>query len=209
MEDKVLRVNFDKTKILVCRAKPVQSGKPSGKWPCGVCGKGVFAQPKLNSLHSVCEMDSIKDVSGVKGSLESCKNFKCGKCLNVVASVKMSDSKAASTTVGLESVDTFCYLGDMLSAGDGVEEGRFRCRVRCAWGKFNELMPILKMRGTSLKVKGRKILQSLLVQSVMMYGSETWAMKVEDKQKLKGTEDRGEYDAADVWRLSKKEASVK
>ena len=41
MEDKGLRVNMDKTKILVCRAKPVQSGKPSGKWPCGVCGKGV------------------------------------------------------------------------------------------------------------------------------------------------------------------------
>ena len=41
MEDKGLRVNMDKTKILVCRAKPVGSGKPSGKWPCGVCGKGV------------------------------------------------------------------------------------------------------------------------------------------------------------------------
>ena len=36
-----LRVNMDKTKILVCRAKPVQSGKPSGKWPCGVCVKGL------------------------------------------------------------------------------------------------------------------------------------------------------------------------
>ena len=30
MEDKGLRVNMDKTKILVCRAKPVQSGRP--KW---------------------------------------------------------------------------------------------------------------------------------------------------------------------------------
>ena len=38
MENKGLRVNMDKTKILVCRAKPVESGKPSGKWPCG---KGV------------------------------------------------------------------------------------------------------------------------------------------------------------------------
>ena len=90
----------------------------------------------------------------MKGSLESCRNFKCGKCLNVVASVVMSDSKGASTTVGLESVDTFCYLGDMLSARGGVEEA-VRCRVRCAWAKFNELMPILTMRGTSLKVKGK------------------------------------------------------
>ena len=35
-----------------------------------------------------------KRCSGVKGSLESCKNFICGKCLNVIASVEMSDSKA-------------------------------------------------------------------------------------------------------------------
>ena len=33
MEDKGLRDNMDITKILVCRA--------SGKWLCGVCGKGV------------------------------------------------------------------------------------------------------------------------------------------------------------------------
>ena len=104
---------------------------------CTQCGKWI---------HKRC--------SGVKGNLESCKNFKCRKCLNVVASVEMSDSKAESATVGLEFVDTFCYLGDMLSAGGGVEEA-FHCRVRCAWGKFNELMPILTMRGTSLKVKGR------------------------------------------------------
>ena len=66
----------------------------------------------------------------------------------------MSDSKAESATIGLEPVDTFCYLGVMLSAGGGVEEA-VRCRVRRAWGKLNELMPILTMRGTSLKVKGK------------------------------------------------------
>ena len=103
MKDKGLRVNMDKTKILVCRAKPVQTGKPSGKWPCG-----------------------------------------------------------------------------------GEVEEAVRCRVRCAWGKFNELMPILTMRGTSLKVKGK--IYKACVQSVMMYGSETWAIKVEDTQKLKRTE---------------------
>ena len=182
MEDKGLRVNMDKTKILVCRAKPVQSGKPSGKWPCGVCGKGVG---RNSIICTQCGKWIHKRCSGVKGSLESCKNFKCGKCLNVVASVEISDVKAESTTAGLESVDTFCYLGDMLSAGGGVEEA-VCCRVRCAWGKFNELMPILTMRGTSLKVKGK--IYKACVQSVMMYGSETWAMKVEDTQKLKRTE---------------------
>ena len=61
-----------------------------------------------------------------------------------------------------------------------------RCRVRCAWSKFNELMPILTMRGTSLKMKGK--IYKACVQSVMMYGSETWAMKVENTQKLMRTE---------------------
>ena len=86
--------------------------------------------------------------------MERCNNFKCEKCIKVVVSVEMSDSKAESATVGLESVDSFCYLGDMLSA-EGVVEETVRCRVRCAWGKFNELMLILTMRGTSVKVKGK------------------------------------------------------
>ena len=46
----------------------------------------------------------------------------------------MSDSKAESTTVGLEFVDTFCYLGDMLSAGGGVEEA-VCCRVKMCLGQ--------------------------------------------------------------------------
>ena len=76
MEDKGLRVNMDKTKILVCRAKPVQSRKPSGM--CGVCGKRMKFQM-----------------------------WKMSKCSY---SVEMSDSKAESATVGLEAVDTCCYL---------------------------------------------------------------------------------------------------
>src|SRR5580693_8501441 len=41
MEAKGLRVNMGKTKKMVIRAKPALSGQPSGKWPCGVCGKGL------------------------------------------------------------------------------------------------------------------------------------------------------------------------
>ena len=65
-------------------------------------------------------------------------------------------------------------------------EEAVRCQVRCAWSKFNELMPILTMRGTSLKVK----IYKACVQSVIMYGSETCAMKVEDNAEVE--ENRGE-----------------
>ena len=88
MEDKGLRVNMDKTKILVCHAKPVQSGKPSGKWTCGAYLVKGLAETQFFALS--VGSGYIKKCSGVKGSLESCKNFKCGKCLNVVASVEMS-----------------------------------------------------------------------------------------------------------------------
>ena len=55
--------------------------------------------------------------------LQEFQVWKMSKCS--CPSVEMSDSKAESAIVGLESVDTFCYLGDMLSAGGGVEEAEF------------------------------------------------------------------------------------
>ena len=85
----------------------------------------------------------------------------------------------------LECVDKFCYLGDMIGAGGGAGDA-VRARVRCAWGKFNELKPILTVRGASLRLKGK--IYAACVQSVMVYGSDTWPMKVEDMQKLERTE---------------------
>jgi len=86
---------------------------------------------------------------------------------------------------GLECVARFCYLGDMIGAGGGAEDAS-RTRVRCAWGKFNELKPFLASRGTSLKLKGR--IYRACVQSVLVYGSETWPMQVEDARRLERTE---------------------
>ena len=83
--------------------------------------------------------------------------------------------------VEFESVDRFCYLGDMISAGGGAELSS-RMRVRCAWRKFRELSPILTSRGASLNIKEKNY--KACVQSVMVYGSETWPMKVESKQRL-------------------------
>ena len=51
-------------------------------------------------------------------------------------------------------VSKFCYLWDMIGSGGGAEEAS-RARVKCAWGKFRELAPILTSRGASLKVKGK------------------------------------------------------
>ena len=62
-----------------------------------------------------------------------------------------------------ECVPKFCYLGDTLGSGGGVEEAA-RARVRCAWAKFKELPAILTARGASYHMK-RKIHRAC-VQSV-------------------------------------------
>ena len=79
----------------------------------------------------------------------------------------------------------FCYLGDTLGSGGGVVEVA-RARVRCAWAKFKELSPILTVRGASYRIKGR--IYSACVQSVLIYGTETWAMKADDLRSLERTE---------------------
>ena len=89
------------------------------------------------------------------------------------------------TDVEFECVDRFCYLGDMIGAGGGAELAS-TVRVRCAWGKFWELSGFLMGRGVSLKIKGK--IYKAGVQSVMVYGSETWPMRVEDQQRLERTE---------------------
>src|SRR5207244_4086203 len=86
---------------------------------------------------------------------------------------------------GLEYVTKCCYLGDMIGAGGGAGDAS-RIRVRCAWGKFNELKPVLAERCTSLKLKGK--IYKACVQSVLVYGSETWPLKEEDARRLERNE---------------------
>ena len=50
----------------------------------------------------------------------------------------------------LECVDKFCYLGDMIGRGGGVEEA-IRNRVRHVWCKFR-VVPFIGYEGISLKV---------------------------------------------------------
>jgi len=52
-----------------------------------------------------------------------------------------------------EYVKKICYLCDMLGVEFSVDTV-VRNRVRCAWGKFHELAPILT-RSVSLKLKGK------------------------------------------------------
>jgi len=51
--------------------------------------------------------------------------------------------------ISLEKVDKFCYLGDMLDA-DGRCDSAVTTRVRSAWKRFREYLPIQTGKGFSL-----------------------------------------------------------
>ena len=52
-----------------------------------------------------------------------------------VKEVKVDDEK-------LDAFPELCYLGDMISAGDGCELAVVT-RCKCAWGKVRQLLPLL------------------------------------------------------------------
>ena len=184
LELKGLRVNVGKTKVMNCK---FGSGavEESGKYPCGVCNKGVGNN---SILCTKCKRWIHKRCSKVKGKITSNVGFQCPKCRDLVQkhdAVHEERSLVMDAGVKFENVDRFCYLGDMIGAGGGAELAS-RMRVRCAWNKFRELSPILTARGASLKLKGK--IYKACVRSVMVYGSETWPMKVEDMQRLERAE---------------------
>ena len=73
----------------------------------------------------------------------------------------------------LEVVASFCCLGDMLSAAGGCELSA-TTRVKNAWKKFKDLLPVLCSRHPSFKTHGR--VHSSCVRSAMLHASETWPL---------------------------------
>ena len=81
----------------------------------------------------------------------------------------------------LEVVASFCYLGDMLSAGGGCEIA-VTTRVKTAWKKFSELLPVLTSRHLSYKTRG--YVYSSCVWSAMHHASEIWPLTKTNLQRL-------------------------
>ena len=79
----------------------------------------------------------------MKGRLRSVADYKCRKC---TGEVRPHDGQPEESVVirndSLEEVNKFCYLGDVISAGGGIEESIVSI-IRCGWKKFRELLPVL------------------------------------------------------------------
>ena len=177
MEEKGLRVNSGKTKIMICGTGPdlLQS---SGEFPCAVCRTGVGS----NSIFCKgCKHWVHKKCSGLKRLTED-PDYRCTRCKGTARPLDGRPQKEVQVRPDkLEVVASFCYLGAMLSAAGGCEFST-TTRVKTTWKKFKELKPVLSSRHLSFKTRGR--VYSTCVRSAMLRASETWPVTKPCLQRL-------------------------
>ena len=177
MEKKGLRVNAGKTKVMIC-GRGLDLLQSSGDYPCAVCCTGVGN----NSIYcNGCKLWVHKKCSGLQ-RLTPNPDYRCARCMG---NARPIDGRPQSEVqVGpdkLEVVASFCYLGDMLSAGGGCEMV-VTTRVKTAWKKLRELLPVLTSRHLSYKTHGH--VYSSCVRSAMLHASETWPLTKTNLQRL-------------------------
>ena len=112
-------MNIGKTKVVKCEHRSGQEYN-SGKYPCGVCKKGVG---RNSVLCTTCKKWIHNKCCGMKGTLKDNFDFICSKCVGVWAESTMMKKEVALGQDGkFETVERFCYLGDMIGSGGGAEE---------------------------------------------------------------------------------------
>ena len=179
LENKGLKVNVAKTKILLSSHDAKRSKIAAIKYPCGVCMKGVGAN---SILCESCKKWIHKRCSGIKGSLRNCEDFVCNACIAVEDNVDHLPTSLSIDNDEFEIVSQFCYLGDIIGQAGGCVDA-VTARIGSAWKAFHELLPILTNRGISLANRGKVF--NACVRTVLLYGSETWALSTEDLGRIK------------------------
>ena len=177
-----------KTKIMVSGVN-LQTLRNSGKYPCSVCRKGVGS----NSIYCAgCSHWVHKKCSGVICSLKSNPGYRCSRCKGTARPIdgRPHNEWLLVQDKKLDVVDSFCYLGDTIGAGGDCDLSVIT-RIRSAWGKFRELLPILTSRALSYITRGQ--IYSTYIQTVVLHASECWAPNVNDLLKLQRN------DQAMIW----------
>ena len=160
IEKKGLRVNAGKTKVIICGT-----------------GLDLLQSSYCNS----CKLWVDKKCSGLQ-RLTPNPDYRCARYMGNARPIDGRPKNEVQVAPDkLEVVASFCYLGDMLSAGGGCEIA-VTTRVKTAWKKFRELLPVLTSRHLSYKTRGH--VYSACVRSAMLHASETWPLTKRNLQRL-------------------------
>ena len=149
MEEKRLRVNAGKMKIMIC-GMGLDLLQSSGEFPCAICHTGVgsnsiFCNGCMHWVHKKC--------IGLK-YLTKDPDYRCTWCQGTAHALDGRPQREVQVGPDkLKVVAFFCYLGDMLSAAGGCELSTIT-HVKTAWKKFKELLPVLSSRHLSFKTCG-------------------------------------------------------
>ena len=109
-------------------------------------------------------------------------HFVCSKCKGIMEGTIDSIKKLCNE---VETVNRFCYLGDRLNASGGCVTA-LTARVRIGWVRFRKCGELLLGNRFPLKMKGK--VYRCCVRSAILYGSETWCLKENEKAILRRTE---------------------
>ena len=152
----------------------------SGEYPCAVCRTVVGN----NSIYcNGCKLWVHKKCSGLQ-RLTPNPDFRCARCMGNARPIDgRPQSEVQVGPYKLEVVASFCYLGDMLSAGGGCEQA-VTTRVKTTLKKFLELLPVLTSRHLSYKTRGH--VYSSCVRRAMLHASETWPLTLTNLQRNDG-----------------------
>ena len=149
MEEKGLRVNAGKTKIMIC-GTGLDLLQSSGEFPCTVCCTGVGS----NSIFCKCCKNWVhKKCSGLTCLTED-PDYRCTRCQGTARPLDSRPQREIQVRPDkLEVVASICYLGDMLTAASGCELST-TTGVKTDWKKFKELIPVLSSSHLSSKTCG-------------------------------------------------------
>ena len=117
----------------------------------------------------VCERRNLQ-VNVGKSKVMRCTRNENGARLNAILNEE-----------ALDEVDQLNYLGSVIAANGGVEADVCH-RVNEGCKMLGALKGVMKNKGLGLNVK--KVLYEKVVVPTVMYGSESWGMKVTERQKL-------------------------
>ena len=125
MEEKGLRVNIGKMKIMIC-GTGLDLLHSSGEFPCAVCGIGVGS----NSIFcNGCKHWVHKKCSGLK-RLTKDLDYRCTQCQGTARPLEADHRGVQIGPDKLEVVASFCYLGHMLTAASACKLPTTTCENR-------------------------------------------------------------------------------